>query len=162
MLGESGEHRPAAHRESLVTIVAAYIDDRKRRGTSPTTIAGYQTIAGRLDGVIARVPINRLTDRDIDAFYARLRSRPINIARDWSQRKSERTISPTSIHHTHNLLRAAMRWANRHGRIASDPMERVDAPRRKKVQGAAIRHEDIAALLRRSPATDLSQRCFLR
>jgi integrase len=148
MLGEPGQHRPSSQRETLATIVASYIADRKARGASPTTLGGYYTIAGRLDGVITCIPISRLTDRDVDVFYARLRARPINVSRNWTQRQSPRTISTTSIHHTHNLLRAATRWAKRHGRITADPMEHVEAPKRKKVQGDAIRSDDIAALLR--------------
>ncbi len=148
MLAGSTQHRPGTTHETLATLLSSYITECKARGASPTTIAGYETIARRLDDGITRIAIARVTARDIEAFYARLRERPINASREWKQRQSSRTISATSIHHTHNLLRAATKWSSRIGRINSDPMERVQPPKRKKIQGSALRHDDIAALLR--------------
>ncbi len=148
MLMETTSHRASPERATLASLVAQYVRDRKSRGASPTTVAGYETIARRLDDRVGDMPISRITTREVEDFYARLLQRPINASRHTWDRQSARTISPTSVQHTHFLLRAAMRWAKRTGRASTDVFERVEAPRRKKITGSALQHDDIVALLK--------------
>ncbi len=143
-----GQHAPTTAKTTIATIVAAYVANRRARGAAQTTIAGYETIARRLDDAISRIPIARLSVHEIDAFYARLRARGINLSRKW-QSQSTRTIHSTSIHHTHNLMRAACRWAMRSGQITRDPMLRVEVPKRTKSQASALQIDDVKALLSR-------------
>ncbi len=148
MLVDTPSHRASPERATLQSVVNEYIRDRRAKGISATTVAGYDVIMRRLDPRLGQLPISRVTTREVEHFYARLLQRPINLSREWKARQSRRTISPTSVHHTHELFRAAMNWAKRTGRASTDVFEHVETPRRNKVAGNALQRDDIAALLK--------------
>ena len=84
------------------------------RGRSPNTIAGYRTKAKRIQAsTLANKMVTKLTAKDLDEFYLRLKSDG---------------LSPSSVHHFHRILRAALNQAVKWG--WTDVNVRARQPRR--------------------------------
>jgi integrase len=134
ILSEGDEYAPARGL-TLGRLVDDYIASCEQRGRAETTIEGYRVLRRRFDA-IANAQVERINAGALDAFYTRLRER------------EKRPLSPTTVAHVHNLIRAAFTWAVRKGRVNRNPMARVDAPKRKRSSAGALQIDEAAALLR--------------
>lgn len=81
-----------------------------------TTVYGYQKIIeNHLEPILGDIPLQDLAPRDIQHYYARMRT--------------NENLSANTIRHHHDLLSCAMRMAVKQDLILRNPVERVEPPR---------------------------------
>ncbi len=130
LLAEGGEYR-STRGFTLQCLLDEYIASCAARHCSPTTIAGYKVIASRLEAISCS-EVEKLRADQIEAFYTQL---------------LDGKLSPTTVAHTHGLLTAAFRWAQKKGRTNQNPMLRVDPPRRKRSDAMSLQIDEANILL---------------
>jgi integrase len=107
-----------AHRARRAT-VAELLDEwirfgEEARGRSPNTIAGYRAKAGRIKAsAVGSRTLAKLTAKDLDDFYLEL---------------SADGLSPSSVHHFHRVLRAALNQAVKWGWVDANVTHKATAP----------------------------------
>ena len=100
---EAGSHRTGRH--TLGELLDEYLHHQEVRGRAPKTIHEARGRATRVKAdPIATKDIRRLTGLDLDEFYARLAS---------TGGRSGYGMHPTTRHHFHALIRAALNQAIR-------------------------------------------------
>lgn len=132
------EGRTTKEARSLVqTVVQEYVDrDMTPHGRrSPTTTQRYLGLLANIKP-IAGERVDRLSGSAIESFYMLL---------------LEKGLSPTTVHHVHNLLYASFRWAKskRIALITRNPFETEDIrkPRRSKSTVESLTVEQARAAL---------------
>ena len=80
---------------------------------SPTTIRGYKEKARRIDAKLGRVPLAKLTPHTLDRAY-----------REWL----EEGLHPTTVHHLHGVISAALNQAEKWGLVTSAVTKRTSPP----------------------------------
>jgi integrase len=110
--------------EILETYIARDVTSRGKR--SPTTTVRYRGLASNARP-IHHLRVDVLPGARIEAMYQEL---------------LEKGLSGTTVHHVHNLLRAAFRWAHSRkiGLITRDPIEvdEVDTPARARSDARSL------------------------
>lgn len=92
-----------------------WMEEIVRPTRAATTVYGYKKIIdNHLVPALGQVPIQRLTPREVQNYYTRLR---------------EKGLSANTIRRHHDLLSAALRMAVRQEVLAQSPTERVEPPR---------------------------------
>ena len=82
---------------------------------SPTTVRGYRFKVKRISAKLGRVRLDKLTAQQLDRTY-----------REWL----DEGLDPSSVHHLHRVLSAALRQAVKWGLLASAPTVRASPPQR--------------------------------
>jgi integrase len=90
--------------------------DHIRPYRSPTTIKGYRHKIERIDERLGSVRLDKLTAQHLDRAY-----------RAWL----DEGLHPSSVHHLHRVLSAALRQAVKWGLLASAPTARASPPPRR-------------------------------
>jgi integrase len=80
---------------------------------------------------LGRVRASALSPQHLVGYYASSRD-------EESRRRPGHTLSPTTIHHRHTVLKTALRQAVRDGVLSRNPADRVDPPKRGTRQLQAI------------------------
>lgn len=104
--------------EASVTM-SAFLDrwlDHIKANRSPTTIKGYRHKIDRINRRLGGVGLDRLTPQHLDRAY-----------RVWL----EEGLHPSSVHHLHRVLSAALRQAVKWGLLPSAPTARAAPPPRR-------------------------------
>jgi integrase len=107
------------------TTLAEYLDRWLAHITptrSPTTIRGYKFKIKRIDNKLGNIQLGKLTAQHIDRAY-----------RAWL----DEGLDPSSVHHLHRVLSAALRQAVKWGLIPVSPTARSSPPPRR-IQPRAI------------------------
>jgi integrase len=82
---------------------------------SPTTIRGYKFKVKRIAARLGRIPLQKLTAQQLDRAY-----------RQWL----EEGLDPSSVHHLHRVLSAALHQAVKWGVLPVSPTDRASPPAR--------------------------------
>lgn len=102
--------------DTIAGLAAEWIQLKKDRGKSPSTIVNYQRHADRITAKFGKMQVVDLTGRHIDQWYAELK---------------RKGMSDANILHHHASLRGMLRQAERYGMVgqvatrASTPPERI-------------------------------------
>ena len=100
---EGGRHQGIRH--TLSELLDEYLRHQEARGRAPKTMLEARRRADRIKAdPIGAKDVRRLTGRDVDEFYARLAS---------AGGRSGYGMHPTTRHHFHSLIRAALNQAIR-------------------------------------------------
>jgi integrase len=101
---------------------------------SPTTVRGYRFKAKRISGKLGHVPLDKLTAQHLDRAY-----------RAWLTEG----LDPSSVHHLHRVLSAALNQAVKWGLVLYAPTSRATPPSRryqpKQIPGPEIVQQLITA-----------------
>ena len=113
-----------------------YLTPRRR----PQTLSTYRAAIGQhLGPALGRVPLSKLTGRQVEEYYARLLS---------SGRKDGRGgLSPTTVRLHDILLRAALKQAVKWKLLAVSPMEDVEPPGKSPFRGKALGKDELRRLM---------------
>ena len=120
LLIEGRQAKETTH--DVESIVSAYIehDVTPRGGRSPTTTQRYRGLLKNIQPIWKK-RVDRLSGQEIEALYMSL---------------VDGGLSHTTVHHVHNLMFAAFRWArsSKRGLITRNPFDNdsVDKPHRAK------------------------------
>ena len=96
--------------------VSAYLDqwiDRITATRSPTTVRGYREKAKRINRKLGRIRLAKLTALTLDRTY-----------REWL----EEGLSPTTVHHLHRVISAALNQAVKWGIVSQAATTRTSPP----------------------------------
>ena len=105
LMAEIGGGRHQAARHTLGELLDEYLRHQEARGRAPKTMLEAQRRAERIKSdLIGGKDVRRLTGRDLDEFYTRLAS---------AGGRSGYGMHPTTRHHFHSLIRAALYQAIR-------------------------------------------------
>jgi integrase len=111
----------------------------KAREVEATTLAGYRRWVGHVQRhAIAKVPVDRVTPRDLDTLYATLSESPACRGKP---------LSAQSIRHVHTLLGNVFNDALRHRLIAENPCASAKPPRIGRRKVTAPNLEQVAAFI---------------
>jgi integrase len=83
---------------------------------SPTTIRGYKFKVKRIAARLGRIPLQKLTAHQLDRAY-----------HQWL----EEGLDPSSVHHLHRVLSAALHQAVKWGVLSVSPTDRASPPSRR-------------------------------
>jgi integrase len=132
---------------TLGQLVDQYIDHRRKSGASPTTIRAYRSIARAIANGPGGKRLDKLTARDLDAWYADL---------------IDGGMTRATVHHHHRLVSAVLAQGERWGVVPSNvarlttdlkvPRPQMNVPPPADVvrlidHAAASRAPDMAALI---------------
>lgn len=107
---------------------------------APYTIYEYGRLIGKtIKPALGNLRIDRLTGRQLDAFYRKL---------------EESGLSGSSIHQHHSILHASLGRAVKWGLIATNPADRATAPRPARSTVTAPAVEDVQRLISAAEAGD--------
>jgi integrase len=98
------------------TTLAQYLDrwvDHIALNRSPTTVRGYREKTRRIKAKLGKIQLAKLSPHMLDRAY-----------REWL----EEGLSPTTVHHLHGVLSAALTQAVRWGVLTSAPTQRTTPP----------------------------------
>ncbi|MHB1496751.1 MAG: tyrosine-type recombinase/integrase [Acidimicrobiales bacterium] len=98
----------------------------------PGTIRGYQTHAKRIKEQVGKVKLLKLTAQQLDRAY-----------RVWL----DEGLSPTTVHHLHAILAAALHQAERWGLIGRSPTDLATPPRSRWQPSVSATPADVQALV---------------
>lgn len=106
---------PVAASATLAKFLDRWLD-HIRPSRSPSTIRGYRHKIERINAQLGGVRLDRLTAQHLDRAY-----------RVWL----DEGLHPSSVHHLHRVLSAALRQAVKWGLLASAPTARATPPPRR-------------------------------
>ncbi len=106
---------PLAGNATLAEFLDRWLDHIKPN-RSPTTIKGYKHKIDRIDKQLGGIRLDRLSAQHLDRTY-----------RTWL----EEGLHPSSVHHLHRVLSAALHQAVKWGLLASAPTARATPPPRR-------------------------------
>jgi integrase len=101
------------------TTLADYLDrwlEHIRPNRSPTTIRGYRFKIERINARLGAIRLDKLTAQHLDRAY-----------RAWL----DEGLHPSSVHHLHRILSAALRQAVKWGLLSTAPTARATPPPRR-------------------------------
>jgi integrase len=105
---------------------------------SPTTVRGYRFKVRRITAKLGNIQLDKLTAQHLDRAY-----------REWL----DEGLDPSSVHHLHRVISAALRQAVKWGLLSSAVTGRASPPHRrmqpKQIPTPAVVQELIAAAERR-------------
>ena len=113
---------------TFTSLISEYIDHSERRGRQKTTIERYRSLLR-----------SNIAPKTGDAKVSSLKAERLN--RLYEELRDD-GLSGTTIAHVHGLLCATLRWARHVGKIETDVLVGVDAPRRGRSQARAIRQDE--------------------
>jgi integrase len=123
---------PVAPSATLADFLDRWLE-QIRPNRSPTTIRGYRHKVARINRQLGTIRLDRLTARHLDRAY-----------RIWL----DEGLDPSSVHHLHRVLSAALRQAVKWGVLSVAPTARATPPPRrdepKEIPSAAIVQQLIA------------------
>jgi integrase len=123
---------------TVADLVREYIDSAAARGVEVTTANRYRgLLRNNILPFIGKVRFEELRPKHLDDLYARLRKGS----------EDKRPLSGTTIKHVHNLINAAYEWAVKKNRVDNNPVERADAPVRKRSRGRAAQLGEAHAII---------------
>jgi integrase len=106
---------PLGRSTSLTEFLERWID-HITPSRSPTTIRGYKFKVKRISEKLGRIPLDKLTAQHLDRAYV-----------EWLKEG----LDPSSVHHLHRVLSAALRQAVKWGVLSSSPTSRATPPSRR-------------------------------
>lgn len=109
----------AAAQAPLRAVLTAWLDHTRPDIAASTWVGYEQKIRLYLEPELGDVPLAELTAFRIDAAYTALRTRP-------GIRRKE--LSPTTVHHCHTVLHAALAQAVKWGWIDRNPADQASPP----------------------------------
>ena len=113
-------------------------DRLKRR-----TVESYKAVKSRyVSASLAKRPLNEVGPLDIERLYSDLARKP-KVGGEEGE-----TLSRSTVHQVHRVLRACMKAAFRKGIIGQDPMARVTPPPRGKAQDDSLSLQEVQAVLK--------------
>ena len=118
---------------TLRELMDAYVTDRARVGKARSTLESYRMVAKRLNNELAVTPIDQVTPDDFDRLYGELASNG---------------LGANSIRQTHAVLSAAMNWAEKKGKVPTNPVRRATPPDRKRSERARIDPDDANTMIK--------------
>lgn len=95
------------------------------QGLHRSTLARYKGMMERLNDAFGRKRLRDITVMDVNKFYMHL------VEHDCNQ-KTGRELSPTTVHHYHELLSSILNMAYKEGIVAYNAAARATPPRRDK------------------------------
>jgi len=133
---ESG-HAVASHPVTLGELVERWLSDITPHRTLHT-MKEYRRIAeANVKPALGKIPVNRLTARQIDGFYSSL---------------TGRGLSPASVRRHHALLHAALGRAVKWGVLPANPVDRATPPSLKRATMNAPSVDDVQRLIAEAEA----------
>lgn len=106
---------PVAASATLAEFLDRWLGDIQPH-RSPTTIKGYRHKIQRINARLGKLRLDRITAQHLDRAY-----------RAWL----DEGLHPSSVHHLHRILSAALRQAVKWGLLASAPTARATPPPRR-------------------------------
>jgi integrase len=126
--------------ETVGEFLEAWLRDYAALRVSPRTLQAYQhQVKAHLIPRIGRVRLDRLTPAVLQKLYA-------DLLVD-GHRKRVGGISGATTQNIHNLLRSALGVAVKQGRLARNPCDAAEPPRREKREMSTLSAEEVARLL---------------
>jgi integrase len=111
----------------------------KTRATEANTAAGYERWVGHiLRGHVAKLPLDRVTPRDLEQLYQYLLDTPAGRGRP---------LSPASVRHCHALLQNALNDAVRDRQLDINPAAHAKPPHGQSQKVAVPSADQVGALL---------------
>ena len=132
---------PPPTKQTVSTLLEQYIESRKLAGRAPATLLNYAHHAERISARIGGVHITDLQPQHLRSLYA------AELADADKRFQGEKRLSPTTVRHEHDLLRAALRDAVRQGILIRNPADMVSPPRRDRQEQKVLGPEEAARLL---------------
>ncbi|MFF0942735.1 tyrosine-type recombinase/integrase [Kocuria sp. CPCC 205300] len=134
-LQEDAGFLPRGKSPTLAQWVNYYLDTvAPARDLKATTLEDYRKYLHRwvLSDRAARVKLEQLQPEDIEGIYKRMRE----------------TVSPSTVHHMHRILRTVLNAAVKRGRLAVSPIARIDAPRIEEKAPTVLTTEQAKRIVR--------------
>jgi integrase len=103
----------------------------KKPNVRGTTYVSYYTNTNRLLPYIGSIKLDKLTPDKIQQAYGDLQD----------------DLAPNTLYSTHNIFSCVMNDAKKWGYLVSNPLERVEAPRREKKEMRFLTVEEAATLI---------------
>ena len=100
----------------------------KHRGSkdSLTTMRRRETIAKQIVKDLGSIQLGKLTGRDIDQWYDKLRTQ--------KDEHGKLLRTESTVHHYHRVFAAFLHQGERWGMLHADPLKRVEPPKRRKAR----------------------------
>lgn len=128
--------------------VARYLGDwleRKRANLRPRTHRRYGEHLAHITHAVGGLTLTKLTPTRLDRLYSALQQPPEG--QEGQEGENAEPLSPTTVHHTHVVLKQALADAVRHGLLARNPAAQVKPPRVRQVEMHTLTVEQARTLL---------------
>lgn len=122
----------------------------KQSKCSPTTIYRITPIVERIKARLGHIRVDELSARDVERFYAWLRTTPQKTGRN---RKYTVTLSESTVHHHHRVLSSILNTGERWGKVSASVIRRVEPPERGTAKVEPPTREQIGAVVALCPDT---------
>ena len=107
---------------------------------TPLTHTAYAShINGYIIPVIGKIRLEKLRPEHLEGLYSTML--------DGTHQRTKKPVSPSTVRHTHSVLRRALKIANQRGHVARNIALLVNAPKAGKAQTEALSLADTQALL---------------
>lgn len=127
---------------TLAAYVPLWLESKRVAGCRPRTLEAYrERFAKHVLPDLGTVRLDRLAPSHLEKLYSRLLATPVEDA------SPPRTLSPTTVAHVHDALRAMLRSAKRKRHVGHIVTELVEPPRRSKHEARVLTIEEAQLLL---------------
>lgn len=140
----------AARSAHLAGLVDEWFEIQQSK-CSPTTIYRITPIVTRIKDRLGHIRVDELGPRDIERFYAWLRTTPQPAHRN--HRGPKKPLSESTVHHHHRVLSAVLNMGERWGKVTASPARKVDPPKRGTARVEPPTTEQIGAVVNLCPDT---------
>jgi integrase len=135
----ASEGRISTERETLSGLLDRWLDHIEARGRAPKMILENPRLARAISAELGEKELRKVTGRDLDAFYDRLR---------------RRGLSATSVRRYHAVLSAALNQAVRWGLLQHSPVAQATPPGIERNEAPAPSPEQIKVLIEAAQTKD--------
>jgi integrase len=164
LISDIAKGKYGGQKGTLTRLIEDYIDDREKRGHSPTTIRSYRQICRAVADGVGSKRLDRLKAKDLDDWYAKL---------------LQGGMSAATLGHYHRLISSALGQAEKWEWVPSNVAKLATVPRAQKADlkipppdrvrrlidhAASSRAPDMAAIVLTAALTGLrrGELCGLR
>jgi integrase len=135
----ASEGQISTERETLGGLLDRWLDHIEARGRAPKTLLENRRLAAAISAELGEKELRKVTGRDLDAFYDRLR---------------RRGLSATSVRRYHAVLSAALNQAVRWGLLQHSPVAQATPPGLERNEAPAPSPEQIKMLIEAAQTKD--------
>jgi integrase len=121
LLVECGDgHRGGTNDMTVAALLEEFVT-HKTLSTAGTTTDTYRTQLAYITDRLGAMPLNKVTARDLDGFYAHLATR--------GNKRTGKGLSAKSIRNVHVVIHGAFELARRYGWVAVNPAGNAEPPK---------------------------------
>lgn len=125
----------------------------KGGNNKPVTVTFYKNNAKMLTEYFKGTILQQITPMDIQKYWVYLRTEYVS--------KFGTPLSPKTTHHLYATLNLIFAYAEKQGMIATNPMRKVDAPKKNKKPVDALTQEQASMFFERVSKLPLDFRCMM-